>query len=102
GPFARFGALVESDEGGSLAVVVRVPCGAESAGADRACWSFGSLEGVGDFGSAARVGGASASVCAAALDARRPRVLGRVEPAGAARGVGELLGAAGDVAAVAS
>lgn len=62
---------MESGEGESLAVVVCVSRGAESARARVAVGALATVEGAGDLGLAARVGGSPASVCSAEADARR-------------------------------
>jgi hypothetical protein len=92
---------MEFVEGGPLALVVRVSGGTGCARAGRVGGAVGPVEGVGDLGVAARVGRASASVGLPAADAGRSCVSGRVEQVGAARGVGELLGATGDAAGLA-
>src|SRR6266542_5880474 len=62
---ARFGALADSGEGGSFAVVARVLGGAEPAWARRAGGPVGSVEGARDSRAATRAGGAAASVASA-------------------------------------
>ncbi len=79
-------------------MVAGVLGGAEPAWAFRAGGPVGSVEGAGDPRAPTRAGGAAAPVASAVSDAGRSCVPGCVEPIVAARGVGELLGAAGDAA----
>src|SRR6266487_5486477 len=98
---ATVGSFVESGEGGSFAVVVCVPGGAGSARARFAVGAFASVEGAGDLGVAARVGCSATSVGSAEVVAGGSCFSGCVEPHVAARGVGLLLGEAGDVVGLA-
>jgi hypothetical protein len=86
----------------SLAVVVRVFGSARPVRAGDVGGAVASVEGARDSGVAARVGGAASSVFAAEADAGGSCVPGCVEPFAATRGLGELRGDSGDVAALAS
>src|SRR5215204_5408020 len=101
GGAGSFDSLLESVEGGSVALVACVPGSSRCVRADRVGGAAGAVEGSGDLGVAARVGRSSAPVGASTADAGGSGVSCCVEPVVAADGVGELLGATGDVAWVA-
>jgi hypothetical protein len=82
-------------------VVVCVPGGAESACTRFAVGALAPIEGAGDLGLAARVGCSPTSVGSTEADAGGSCLSGCVEPLVASRGVGVLLGQAGDVAGLA-